>query len=101
MDALMLVLVWLAAIVSGVLLCVGIIETASGQAVVKSSRRTWSAAENRLSGFCTTIQGAVVAIYVLISELLFGTHTIPMFWVGHWWGLLASAPFVVIFFGAL
>jgi hypothetical protein len=97
MEALALVLVWLAAIGSGGLLSIGIIEIMTGQAVIRFSRRTWSVSENRLSGLCTTIQGSVVAIYTLISGLLFGTHTIEMFWVGHWWGLFATAPFVMTF----
>jgi hypothetical protein len=101
MDAFMIVEVWLLGIGSGGLLCIGIIDVARGEAVINLSRRTWSVGENRASGVCTTIQGAAVAIYALFGGLMFGAHVIPLFWVGHWWGLFVSAPFAVVILGTL
>jgi hypothetical protein len=101
MDAFMIAAVWLLGIGAGGLLCIGIIEVARGQAVINLSRSTWSVGENRASGVCTTIQGAAVAIYALFGALIFGAHAIPLFWVGHWWGLFAPAPFAVIILGTL
>jgi hypothetical protein len=101
MVTFIIVAVWLSGIGSGGLMWIGIIEVARGQAVINFSRSTWSVGENRASGVCTTIQGAAVAIYALLSGLMFGAHAIPLFWVGHWWGILATAPFAVIMFGTL
>jgi hypothetical protein len=101
MDAFMIVTVWLLGIGSGGLLCIGIIEVAKRQAVINLSRSTWSVGENRASGVCTTIQGAACAIYALFGGLMLGAHAIPLFWVGHWWGLFVSAPFAVIILSTL
>lgn len=101
MDAFIIVALWLLGIGSGGLLCIGIIEIARGQAVINPSRSTWSVGENRASGACTTIQAAALAIYALVGGLMLGAHAFPMFWVGHWWGLFASAPFTLIFLGTL
>jgi hypothetical protein len=101
MDAFTIVVVWLLGICSGGLLCIGIIEIARGQAVISLSRSTWSVGENRVSGVCTTIQGAAVAIYAVFGGLTLGAHAIPLFWVGHWWGIFAPAPLAVIMLGTL
>lgn len=98
MDTFILVLTWLLGIGSGGLLCVGIIRLATGQPAIKLSRSPWSVSENRALGACATIQGVALAAYGLIGGLTLGSHSIPMFGVGHWWGLFSSIPFAVLMF---
>ena len=86
---------------AGAMLCIGIIEIVTGHAVINLSRSNWSPRENRASGACTTVQAITLAMYALIGGLALGTHSIPVFWVGHWWGLFAPAPFAAIILGTM
>lgn len=99
----MLVMTWLFGIASGALLYAGIVRLATGQPAIKLSRRPWSVGESKVLGACATIQGAAVAAYGLIGGLTLGTHSIPLFGVGHWWSLLLSIPsaFAVVMFGTV
>jgi hypothetical protein len=100
-DGPVLVLTWLAAMAAGALLCVGIIEVATGRAVINLSRSRYSAGENRASGACSTIQGVSTAIWALIGGLSFGSHSLPVFWAGHWWGVLLPGSFGLVFMSTL
>ena len=91
MDTAIVLVTWLGGILSGGLLCLGLIEVVTGRAVFNLSRKTYSATANRLLGACTVVQATALALWALIGALILGTHTIPVFW---------AASFSVVFFGA-
>jgi hypothetical protein len=100
-DTFVLVATWLVGIASGAVLYAGIVRLATGRPAINLSRRRWSAGENTALGACATIQGATLAAYGLIGGLTLGSHSVPVFWAGHWWGLFATLPFAVIIFGTV
>ena len=101
MDTFTLLATWLCGIGSGALLYAGIARLIAGRPAIILSRRPWSANENSVLGVCATIQGATVAAYGLIGGLMLGTHSIPVFWAGHPWGLFTTLPFSVVIFSTV
>jgi len=69
--------------------------------VINLQRTDWSTREARLLGLCTTIQAIAVGAYSLYGGLTLSAHVIPLAGVGSPWGIFVSAPFWLVFFGAL
>jgi len=99
-DAFTVVTVWLVAFFSGALSVVGVIQVVSGR-VFLNFRRDWSEVEARRLGWSRVVQGLSLGAYALVGGLIFGAHTIPLFWVGHPWGAFVSLPLMLVFLGAL
>jgi hypothetical protein len=92
MDALLISVTWLLAFVSGGWFAVGTYSALSGHALVNPRRIEWTRAEVALLGAMQAGQGLILAVYALVGGLALGAHVIPIFWAGHWWGILVSAP---------
>ena len=98
MDAFTVLTVWFTGIFSGIWTAIGVAQVVTGRAlpVFNLSRINWSVGEVRLRGLAFVVQGLAIGVYGLISGLSFGAHLIPLFWVGHWWGIFVSAPLLLI-----
>jgi|SRR5450759_1876819 hypothetical protein len=103
MDAFGVGTVWFTGLFSGVWIALGITEALTGRVlpVFNLSRINWSVSEARLRGLAIVVQGVALGVYGLIGGLSFVAHVIPLFWVGHWWGMFVSAPLLLIIWGAV
>ena len=102
MDGSTIVMTWVIAFTSGALAALGVAQAASGRLLRIFNRRhlDWTVGEVRVLGLTWAVAGASWAVWALFGALTFA-HVIPLFWVGHWWGILISAPVSLITFGAL
>jgi hypothetical protein len=101
-DVFNLVMTWIVAFTSGVVAALGIAQAASGRVfgLFNRDRIDWTPGEARLQGAGWAVVGVSWALYGLYVGLEMA-GAIPMFGVGHWWWMFASAPVWLINFGFL
>lgn len=94
-------LAWLGGMTAGALIAVGAIEMVTQRAVINLNRIEWSNAEAALLGLSRLIQGLDLGLYILLGTITTIARLVPTPGVGQPWGLFVSAPFYLIFMGAL
>ncbi|HEY8815357.1 MAG TPA: hypothetical protein VIP57_09675 [Candidatus Dormibacteraeota bacterium] len=102
MDAFTIVVTWVIAFTSGALAALGLAQAASGRVFRIFNRRriAWTVGEVRFLGATWAVAGTSWAVWALFGALTFA-HIVPMFWVGHWWGIFISFPVWLITMGSL
>lgn len=91
---------WLAAMIGGSLLTIGVMETLSGRAMINLNQVNWTREEATLLGLTRVVQGLDSGIYGLVGAL-FLSRVVDFPFAGHVWGLFLSLPLGVIFLATL
>jgi hypothetical protein len=101
-DAFTILMTWVIAFTSGALAALGIAQAAAGRIFRIFNRRhiDWTVGEVRLLSLTWAFAATSWAVWALFGALMFG-HVVPLFWVGHWWGMFISAPVWLITVGTL